>query len=55
MASISQVAYERVKARLLQAPGMIEESERRLLFKAAFNCRNLPIVMHRFFLKLGGK
>ena len=25
------------------APGMIEESERRLLFKAAFNCR-LPVV-----------
>ena len=44
MTSISQVAYEKVKTRLLRAPGMIEESERRLLFKAAFDCKNLAIV-----------
>ena len=44
MTSIAQSAYERVKGDLLKAPGMIEESERRLLFKAAFNCKDLPIV-----------
>lgn len=43
MKSESQKAYEKVQARLLQAPGMIEESERRLLFKAAFKS-NLPVV-----------
>ena len=43
MKSAAQQAYEKVQKSLLMAPGMIEESERRLLFKAAFNCR-LPIV-----------
>lgn len=44
MKSAAQSAYEKVQAKLLRAPGMIEESERRLLFKAAFNCQELPIV-----------
>ena len=44
MKSPSQVAYEKVQARLAKAPGMIEESERRLLFEAAFNSNGLPIV-----------
>jgi hypothetical protein len=43
MKSAAQTAYEKVKKSLLMAPGMVEESERRLLFKAAFNCR-LPVV-----------
>ena len=43
MKSAAQKAYEKVQKSLLMAPGMIEESERRLLFKAAFNCR-LPVV-----------
>ena len=44
MKSEAQKAYAKVQARLLEAPGMIEESERRLLFKLAFSCRELPIV-----------
>ena len=44
MKSKAQSAYEDVQKRLLMAPGMIEESERRLLFKYAFNCRSLPVV-----------
>lgn len=44
MKSPAQEAYEEVETKLLRAPGMIEESERRLLFKAAFNCKELPIV-----------
>ena len=43
MKSAAQQAYEKVQKSLLMAPGMIEESERRLLFKAAFNCQ-LPVV-----------
>lgn len=44
MKSTAQTAYEKVRARLLRAPGMVEESERRLLFKAAYGCQSLPIV-----------
>lgn len=44
MKSSAQEAYEKVQQKLLMAPGMIEESERRLLFKAAFNCKRQPIV-----------
>ena len=44
MKSKAQIAYEKVQKRLLMAPGMIEESERRLLFKAAFNLSDLPVV-----------
>jgi len=43
MKSAAQIAYEKVQKNLLRAPGMIEESERRLLFKAALNCRSLPV------------
>ena len=43
MKSAAQQAYEKVQKNLLMAPGMVEESERRLLFKAAFNCQ-LPVV-----------
>lgn len=44
MESPAQIAYAKDKETLLKAPGMIEEIERRLLFKAAFNCPTLPIV-----------
>ena len=44
MKSPAQEAYEAIKPKLLRAPGMIEEIECRLLFKAAFNCRALPVV-----------
>lgn len=44
MKSEAQQAYEKCRERLLSAPGMIEEKERRLLFKAAYNCPDLPVV-----------
>lgn len=48
--SIAQIAYEKAIGRIQDAPGMIEEDERRLLFKAAYNCQNLPIVELGAFL-----
>lgn len=44
MKSDAQLAYEKVQKTLHMAPGMIEECEKRLLFKTAFNCRDLPAV-----------
>ncbi len=44
MKSEAQKAYELARNKLLNAPGMIEESERRLLFKSAYNSHGLPIV-----------
>lgn len=44
MSTESQYAFKLCRENLLRAPGMIEESERRLLFKAAYNCLDLPVV-----------
>ena len=44
MSTESQHAFELCRENLLRAPGMIEESERRLLFKAAYSCTDLPVV-----------
>jgi hypothetical protein len=37
-------AFNAYKTSLIEAPGMIEDIERRFLFKCAFNCTCLPIV-----------
>ena len=44
MKSEDQLAYEKDQKTLQMAPDMIEECEKRLLFKTAFNCKDLPAV-----------
>ena len=39
MKSEAQICYEKVQNEILSSPGMVEESERRLLFKHAFASR----------------
>lgn len=50
MQTPAQEAYIKIRAKLLKAPGMIEESERRLLFKLSRSCgKNSIIEFGSFF------
>lgn len=49
MKTAAQEAYEFVRDKLVNAPGMIEESERRLLFKLAYNSQGPIVEFGAFF------